>query len=133
MAGRGGQLCCRRLFSYVSPTGRVCVERHIAICYVLCAMCTGQHGAVAVSGEMYDVGMGGPHAPWGSIVCFIHRLMAGLGTTLGQGYRTQKLRNDLSQVIHGKSNVWLLPRSVGTSLLQMGKGDAPPLTVPDAE
>ena len=58
MAGRGGQLCCRRLFSYVSPTGRVCVERHIAICYVLCAMCTGQHGAVDVSGEMYDAGMG---------------------------------------------------------------------------
>ena len=56
----GGELCCRRLFSNVSPTGRVCVERHM-----LCAVCIGQQSTVDVSGEMYDAGMGGPHAPWG--------------------------------------------------------------------
>ena len=59
----GGELCCRRLFSNVSPTGRVCVERHR---HTLCAVCTGQHGTVAVSGEMYDEGMGDlmPHGEY---------------------------------------------------------------------
>ena len=31
----GGELCCKRLFSNVSPTGRVCRTPY-AMCYVLC-------------------------------------------------------------------------------------------------
>lgn len=40
-------------FFLTFPQQEGCVERHM-----LCAVCTGQHGAVDVSGEMYDAGMG---------------------------------------------------------------------------
>ena len=66
-------------FFLTYPQQEGCVERHR---HTLCAVYTGQHGTVAVSGEMYAKGWGAS-CPMGSIVCFIHRLMAGLG------YRSQ--------------------------------------------
>ena len=61
MAGWEGS-CVVDGFFLTYPQQEGCVERHS---HTLCAMCTGQHGTVAVSGEMYDEGMGGPHVPWG--------------------------------------------------------------------
>ena len=49
-------------FFLTYPQQEGCVEHHR---HTLCAMCTGQQSTVAVSGEMYDEGMGAPHAPWG--------------------------------------------------------------------
>ena len=79
MAGWEGS-CVVDGFFLTYPQQEGCVERHR---HTLCAMCTGQHGTVAVSGEMYDEGMGDLMPHGGSIVCFIHRLMAGLS------YRSQ--------------------------------------------
>ena len=57
-------------------------------------MCTGQHGTVAVSGEMYDEGMGDLMSHGGSIVCFIHRLMAGLSyRSQARGVRAIRIRD----------------------------------------
>ena len=54
MAGWEGS-CGVDGFFLTYPQQEGCVERHR---HTLCAMCTGQHGTVAVSGEMYDEGMG---------------------------------------------------------------------------
>ena len=54
MAGWEGS-CGVDGFFLTYPQQEGCVEHHR---HTLCAMCTGQHGTVAVSGEMYDEGMG---------------------------------------------------------------------------
>ena len=62
MAGWEGS-CVVDGFFLTYPQQEGCVERHR---HTLCAMCTGQHGTVAVSGEMYDEGMGDlmPHGEY---------------------------------------------------------------------
>ena len=62
MAGWEGS-CVVDGFFLTYPQQEGCVEHHR---HTLCAMCTGQHGTVAVSGEMYDEGMGDlmPHGEY---------------------------------------------------------------------
>ena len=62
MAGWEGS-CGVDGFFLTYPQQEGCVERHR---HTLCAVYTGQHGTVAVSGEMYDEGMGDlmPHGEY---------------------------------------------------------------------